>query len=117
MIDWQGYLKDSSRTAAGTQHPIDQYITHGAIGISGEAGEILDTVKKSMFYGQPLDIVNIREELGDLMWYVAMLCRALDVDLQEILNENIAKLVKRYPDKFTEELAKERRDKGGHTFW
>ena len=87
-------------------------LLHAALGAAGEIGELIDTIKKAMFYGVPLDIANIREEAGDALWYIAgPLCRALDCKLSELATENIAKLKKRYPNKFTTTHATERKDK------
>lgn len=80
-------------------------VLHGAIGLATEAGELLDALKKVFFYHRKLDIYNIKEELGDLAWYFACVCDALDLDPHEILDINIAKLRRRYPDKFTKDRA------------
>lgn len=80
-------------------------LSHAMIGMCTEAGEFQDAVKKHLFYGKPLDTVNLAEELGDLMWYVAIACDTLGVSLQEVMEKNIAKLKARYGDKFTEEAA------------
>lgn len=87
-------------------------LIHACFGITGEAGELLDPVKKAMFYGKPLDIQNIREEAGDLLWYIAgPLCRALGCTLEDLARENVAKLRARYPEKYTDEAAVARADK------
>ena len=83
----------------------NQRLLHGAMGLCTEAGELMDTVKKHVFYGKPIDTVNIVEELGDLGWYFAVICAVLGVSMNEVLTTNIAKLQTRYPEKFTEEAA------------
>lgn len=101
--------------AIRTEAPVDEAYTrvgiagdsllrmfHAAIGMCTETGEIQDQLKKHIFYGKPLDMVNVAEELGDLMWYVALMCDATGLDLTNVMENNIAKLRKRYPDKFTE---------------
>ena len=80
-------------------------VLHGALGISTEAGEILDAVKKSIFYGKPFDLVNLQEEIGDCFWYLAILAKEAGMSFEDIMAQNIAKLKARYPDKFTEEKA------------
>lgn len=74
-----------------------------------ESAELVDQLKKHVFYGKPLDVVNLAEEGGDLFWYMALLCDELetkyDIPAQEIFNKNIAKLKARYPEKFTGEQA------------
>jgi NTP pyrophosphatase (non-canonical NTP hydrolase) len=87
---------------------------HGAIGLATEAGELLDALKRAIYYGAPLDRTNLVEELGDLEWYMAVLRAALGVTQEEVQRRNIAKLRARYPERFTREdalnrdLAKER---------
>lgn len=94
--------------------PLAIRLLHGTTGIQTESGELADGVKRHVFYGKPLDVVNVKEEIGDLMWYVALLCNALELNLGEVMGLNIAKLQKRYPDKYTDELAaEENRDREG----
>src|SRR5690606_9763332 len=83
-------------------------IQHGAIGIATEAGELLDALKKHLYYQRDLDIVNVREELGDVLWYVALVCNAIGVDMGQVMEANIDKLRQRYPEKFTSEAAMNR---------
>lgn len=80
-------------------------LLHAAIGIVTESGEILDTILKYKYGQKELDVVNIKEELGDVMWYMAILFRDLDIDLYEALDTNIAKLRSRYGEKFSAEKA------------
>ena len=75
------------------------------MGISTEAGELLDIYKRRLAYDKQLDGVNVEEELGDLMWYVAGLVDMLGFDMEKILTKNIAKLQVRYPEAFDEEKA------------
>jgi NTP pyrophosphatase (non-canonical NTP hydrolase) len=77
-------------------------ILHAAMGLSTEAGELLDAMKKHVFYGKPLDIVNLQEELGDIFWYAAILADTCHFTFEDTMEKNIAKLKARYPDKFTE---------------
>lgn len=78
---------------------------HAAIGLATEAGEIQDQLKKAVFYGKPLDKVNLAEELGDLFWYMAIMADQLGTSFDEIQEKNIAKLKARYGAKFTEAAA------------
>jgi len=81
-------------------------LVHAAFGMAGEAGEVVDLIKKSMYYGKPLDLVKVKEEAGDLLWYIAApLCRALGCSLEELAAYNVAKLRKRYPEKYTDGAA------------
>lgn len=77
-------------------------ILHAAAGMCTEAGEFVDQLKKHIFYGKPLDTINLEEEIGDLFWYVGIMCDTGGFDITSIMEKNIAKLRKRYPDKFTE---------------
>ena len=109
------YLEESEKTENKDYEAIAERINagsiqllHASIGIGGESGEFLDTVKKHVFYGSALNKVNIREELGDLMWYIALACRAIGVTIEDICEDNIKKLSKRYPEKFSKECAENR---------
>ena len=71
-----------------------------AVGLSAESGEFLEIVKKMVFQGKPWDEHNRKHliiELGDVMWYVAQACIALDVDFDDVIKGNVQKLEKRYP--------------------
>lgn len=80
-------------------------LVHAMVGMCTETGEIQDQLKKHLLYGKTLDKTNLVEELGDLMWYIGIMSDELGVSLEEIMEKNIAKLKKRYGDKFTEEAA------------
>ena len=72
----------------------------GAIGIASEGGEYAEIVKKCIFQGKPLDNdtkFHIKRELGDIMWYWINSCRALDLDPNDVIVENVEKLKSRYP--------------------
>lgn len=86
-------------------------LLHAAVGISGEAGELLDIVKKGWIYGEAVSVEHLEEELGDLLFYVQALANALGLSLEEIQGSNRAKLEKRYPTGYTDEAARERADK------
>src|SRR5271166_1924160 len=90
---------------------IHQHLIHAHLGISSEAGEIGDCLKKHFIYGQPLDTDNLIEECGDILWYVSLMVSACGSTLESCMEENIRKLKIRYPEKFTERDAKERKDK------
>ena len=72
----------------------------GAIGIASEGGEFSEIVKKVTFQGKPMDDdtkFHMKRELGDIMWYWINSCRALDLDPNEVIAENVEKLKARYP--------------------
>lgn len=84
---------------------------HMVLGIAGEAGEIVDAVKKAAIYNKPLDRENIVEELGDLLFYMQGLANGLDITWEEVTNYNFAKLSKRYPAGYSDSAAQARADK------
>ena len=72
----------------------------GAVGISAEGGEFMEIVKKCIFQGKPMDNetqFHAKRELGDIMWYWINSCRALGIDPNEVIAENVRKLEARYP--------------------
>ena len=76
----------------------------GSIGIASEGGEFAEIVKKCVFQGKPLDAdtqFHIKRELGDIMWYWTNSCRALGLDPNEVIEENVNKLKARYPVSYT----------------
>lgn len=81
----------------------DELLVNMIFGIVGETGEVVDLVKKFRFQGHKLDKEKLTEEIGDVMFYIANLCTLLDVDLEEVLEGNYNKLLKRYPEVFSEE--------------
>jgi NTP pyrophosphatase (non-canonical NTP hydrolase) len=83
-------------------------LIHASMGLVTEAGEFQDMLKKHLYYGRELDTVNLREEIGDLLWYCAIALEALDTDFQSVMQTNIDKLKARYPEKFTEDSANNR---------
>lgn len=83
--------------------PTDQKLVEGCLGLAGEVGEVVDLVKKWMFHGHELDINAIIDELGDVLFYICMLCNTLGMDLSEVCYSNIAKLRARYPEGFDSE--------------
>lgn len=91
--------------------PLDCTILHAVLGISGEAGELLDGLKKAIIYRKPIDLVNIREELGDLEFYLEALRQSLNIEREETLEHNIIKLQTRYGESYSNNAAVERKDK------
>lgn len=80
-------------------------LTHGLMGLVTEAAEGIDVLKKHIYYGKPIDYVNLKEELGDLFWYMAILCDELGTSFEAVMQTNIAKLRARYGEKFSSERA------------
>lgn len=94
---------DKLRSSIGENHSID--LLNSAIGKITEAVEFANGVFDHLFEGKPLDKTNLIEEIGDGFWYDAIAANALGVSFEEIQEINLAKLKKRYPEKFTEECA------------
>jgi len=72
-----------------------------AVGMSAEAGEFTEVVKKIIFQGKPVNeenLFHLKRELGDIMWYVAQACMGLNVSIDEVIEMNVNKLMDRYPD-------------------
>lgn len=80
-------------------------VTMGIMGLCGEAGEVADLIKKSMFHGHKLDLDKLKLELGDVLWYIAALATSLGMSLDEIAVGNIAKLQLRYKEGFSSEAS------------
>lgn len=84
-------------------------ILNGCLGLSGEVGEFTDMVKKWIFHEKPLDAEHAQKEMGDVLWYVAMICHSFGWDMERIMQMNIDKLKARYPDGFDVELSAHRK--------
>jgi NTP pyrophosphatase (non-canonical NTP hydrolase) len=80
-------------------------LLHYVLGAGTEVAELQDAVKKHIAYNKPLDVVNIKEEISDCLWYLARISDLYGWTFEEIMELNINKLKKRYGDKFTEEAA------------
>lgn len=103
-INLRQYQKLCQTTAKkGYKNAEDELVNWG-LGIVGEAGDVAGCIKKTVFHGNDQKD-GIRENLGDTMWYVAMICNIFNWDLEDVLAENITKLKKRYPHGFTEKDA------------
>ena len=88
-------------------------LINSVMGLCGESGEAIDIVKKWMAHGHDLDKDHLAKELGDIAWYLAEAATALDMDLEDILQANIEKLKKRYPEGFSSSASvnREKNDK------
>ena len=95
------YQRKAMRTATGKCYDA----VNAALGIVGEAGEVADEIKKSTFQGHRWNPARVVEELGDVLWYVALMADLLNVPLEHVMQANIEKLERRYPDGFTPEAS------------
>lgn len=75
-------------------------LLNSVMGLCGESGEAIDLVKKHLMQGHDFDREKFAKELGDIAWYLAEAATAIDMDLETILQMNIDKLKKRYPEGF-----------------
>lgn len=100
------YQKLALRTAPDISNA-DRLI-NAALGLSGEAGEVADMVKKYVYQGHTLNSTEVQKELGDIMWYVALAADALGMSLSGIMYQNLAKLQARYPEGFDPERSRNR---------
>ena len=116
MIDFQKYAhfvnavtSDESKDGDAFTHriadlyyqdfPTERMLT-AAVGLSAEAGEFTEIVKKILFQGKPVNdenLFHLKRELGDIMWYFIQACIALDVTPEEVIEMNVDKLKARYP--------------------
>ena len=114
------YVKEAMRTNDGRHderltrvcryNPETAQVLNGCLGLAGEAGEFLEMVKKAIFHETQIEKSRLKKELGDLMWYVALICHAFGWDLDEIMEMNIEKLKARYPDGFDTEKSAHRKE-------
>jgi NTP pyrophosphatase (non-canonical NTP hydrolase) len=92
--------------------PEQANLWHMATGVSGEAGELLDAIKKHVIYQKPLDVENVKEELGDILFYMSNLMQSVGLSFEEVLQHNVDKLSVRYSSgSYSNKQAQERADK------
>ena len=85
-------------------------IINACLGLPGEVGEVCDTVKKAIFHGHSLNMEDVKKEIGDVMWYLAMICDSFGFDIEKIAKMNIDKLKERYPEGFSEYASQHRKE-------
>lgn len=103
----------SERLGTRMNNSDDIYISEAiaaALGLSGEAGELNDMLKKHIFHGHELDTLHVKKELGDILWYVALMCSAFGFSLDDVMQTNIDKLKARYPEGFSEYRSQHRHE-------
>lgn len=103
-------IKEYTREVHRTCHLQDQkeLLTLTALGLAGEAGEIVDIIKKVLYHSHELDTSALRQEVGDLLWYLTLLCETAGFTLDQAMQANVEKLRKRYPAGFDPERSKNR---------
>jgi len=110
VLEYKGFVEDLFKTKADNY---DWNMAHAALGIGGEAGEVVDLIKKTFANGRELDKDKLTKELGDLMFYIQALCNVTGIPLMEVLAECMRKLRMRYPNGYSDQAAQERRDEKG----
>lgn len=85
-------------------------ILNACLGLSGEVGEFNDMIKKWIFHEKDFDEVHAMKELGDIMWYVALMCDSFGWSLDEVMEMNVDKLKARYPEGFSVQRANNRKE-------
>lgn len=98
-------VKAITQTMKSDGSVYDNFIDFGGVlnaclGLSGEIGEVTELIKKYIFHEKRFDDIHLKKEIGDVMWYIALLCSSLRYDLDEIMQMNIDKLQACYPDGF-----------------
>ena len=93
--------------------PYEAICSNMCMGLAGEIGEVIDIMKKHIYQGKELDITDVIEEVGDVLWYIANFCNINNITMDECMKSNMKKLRKRYPNGFSIKDANERKDKMG----
>jgi NTP pyrophosphatase (non-canonical NTP hydrolase) len=83
-------------------------IANYSMGIAGESGELVDYIKKYLYHGHDFDLDHVRKELGDVLWYVAVLADTVGIPLDQVMEHNINKLRARFPEGFSEAASRNR---------
>lgn len=107
-MTFEKYKQIQLRTESSKDHTTERRLDHGTDGLVTEAGECKDILKRVKWYGLPLDTGHLKEELGDILWYIALVCNVLDCSLEELMDMNVEKLTIRYPEKFSADAAANR---------
>ncbi|AQW20518.1 nucleotide pyrophosphohydrolase [Lentilactobacillus curieae] len=92
-MDFNDYQKAANRTLMGKE----QVLTNCALGLTGEAGEVADLVRKYTFNSENLDHDAIVKEMGDVLWYLSQIAEWADIPFDEVATDNINRLKQRYP--------------------
>lgn len=108
-MDFETFRQDVLRTLRPEMGERDRLLI-GALGLCGEAGEVVENLKKALFHDHPMDTVALRNELGDVLWYWVLLCDTLGLSLDDVIDANVQKRRRRYPDGFSAERSLHRDD-------
>lgn len=114
MYEYRDFVKSRMKPMETLQADL----IHMTLGVAGEAGELVDAIKKHWVYGKPLDVGNVVEELGDLLFYIQGVLNIVTSQgvlapktLEDLMVANMNKLSKRYPTGYSDQAAIARADK------
>jgi NTP pyrophosphatase (non-canonical NTP hydrolase) len=113
-FDYSKFVESRKKSSIAIQQqltPADCDAIHMLMGICGEAGELLDAVKKAAIYRKPLDMKNVVEELGDIEFYLEGFRQTFGLNRDRVLVENMRKLSVRYSEEYSDQQAQDRADK------
>jgi NTP pyrophosphatase (non-canonical NTP hydrolase) len=106
MNTFDEYQEQAVETSCTKGATVETIMMHCMLGLTGEVGEIAELIKKEWFHQHARAWNSIREEIGDVLWYLAVLADGMGVKLSDLAEDNIVKLRKRYPDGFDRERSK-----------
>lgn len=109
IMSFNEYQEKSKRTMDLTLSTEEALLNY-TLGLVGEAGELVEIIKKHVFHGHELDIEKVIEEAGDVLFYLSAICTTLSIDLNDVALGNIIKLIKRYPEGFSSEKSINRKE-------
>lgn len=97
-MTFDAYQDNAVRTAQGMEDP--NMLANWGLGLAGEAGEVIEVIKKHLYHGKDLDRDALTKELGDVLWYVAAICSQVGISMEDVAEHNVNKLSERYPNGF-----------------
>ena len=100
-MDLSLYQEEANRTRNKCSDELQNYM----LGLIGEVGEFVNYIKKTIYHGHRLEMVKAREELGDILWYLAVLSTVLRIPFEDVAYYNVKKLKKRYPIGYSDEAS------------
>ncbi len=110
MMDEQEYLHEILRTTTAGKMSRSERLALCGLGIAGEAGEVADLVKKHLFLDRPLSSAQVKEELGDVLWYLTLLAYEYGCTLEDVMTANVMKLRARYPNGYDPDRSRQREE-------
>ena len=110
-MDFDKYQREAFRTHNVNLDMRDNLL-QGALGLTGESGEVVDIIKKELFHGHSNQVERMKEELGDCLWYIAEIASIYGLQLGDVAQFNVDKLTARYPDGFSSERSINRNQLG-----